>query len=55
MEVCNILLRKSNTGSLKNKQMQHHEENVFFIKIMAICLSTLTETRQYNLINGMVR
>ena len=55
MEVCNILLRKSNTGSLKNKQMQHHEENVFFIKIMTICLSTLTETRQYNLINGMVR
>ena len=34
MDVCNILLRKSNTGPRKQK-LQHHEENVF-VKILFV-------------------
>ena len=47
MKVCNILLKKSNAELLVNKQMQHHEENVFF-RYNAVCHLTLIKKRQYN-------
>ena len=32
MEVCNVLLKKSNTESTCKQKMQHHEKNVFSLK-----------------------
>ena len=41
MEVCNVLLKKSNTESTCKKQMQHHKGNVFFFCLNVILIQPL--------------
>ena len=46
MEVCNVLLKKSNTECTCKKQMQHHKGNVFFFLFKCYINSTLIKKRQ---------
>ena len=54
MEVCNILLKKSNTDLLVNKQNATPQKECLFRLKCYICNATLTKKRQQNYINGIL-